>query len=129
MMNLDWYHNLNKPFLNPPDWIFTPVWTILYVLILVAFIILLFNKVCKNKVKPIILFATQLILNLMWTPAFFYFQNIKLGLIIVFALWATILLTIRAFYKCSKVAAILLIPYFLWVSFALYLNFEILRLN
>lgn len=129
MINIDWYHTLNKPFLSPPDWIFAPVWTILYIMIALSLVVLIFNKVCKNKTKPIILYITQFALNLMWTPAFFYLQNAKLGFIIICLLWVVLLLTIKEFYKCSKIASFLLIPYFLWVTFALYLNVEIVRLN
>ena len=129
MMNIEWYHTLNKPFLSPPDWIFAPVWSFLYLLILISLIIFIWKGYCRNKAKPFILFVLQVGLNLLWPPVFFQMQNIKLGFIVLFSLWVVLILTIQAFYKCSKIAAILLIPYFLWITFALYLNFEILRLN
>lgn len=129
MMNIEWYHTLNKPFLSPPDWIFAPVWSFLYLLIIVSLIVFLWKGYCKNKSKPFVLFVIQVGLNLLWPPVFFQMQNVKLGFVILFLLWVVLILTIQAFYKCSKIAAVLLVPYFLWITFALYLNFEILRLN
>jgi len=129
MINMEWYHALNKPLLSPPDWIFAPVWIALYFMMAISLLLFLKGGFSKNKILPFSLFFSQLILNLLWTPAFFYMQNIKLGFIILVLLWITVLLTINSFYKFSKAAAILLIPYFIWTTFALYLNFEILRLN
>ena len=129
MMNIEWYHTLNKPFLSPPDWVFAPVWSFLYLLIIVSLIVFLWKGYCKNKLKPFVLFVIQVGLNLLWPPVFFQMQNVKLGFVILFLLWVVLILTIQAFYKCSKIAAVLLVPYFLWITFALYLNFEILRLN
>jgi len=126
---MDWYHALNKPQFNPPDWIFAPAWSVLYLMMIISLILLVVTPCSKNKIKPVSLFALQLILNLLWTPAFFYFKNIELGLIILCLLFGTVILTIKSFYKYSKPAAILLIPYFLWLTYALSLNFEIFRLN
>ena len=129
MENIEWYHNLNQPFLSPPDWLFAPVWGGLYFLMLLSLVFLIKGGLNRQKIKPLILFGVQLILNLSWTPAFFVGQNIKLAFVIVCALWLVLFMTIKAFYKISKISGILLIPYFLWTTFALYLNFEISRLN
>ena len=129
MQNIEWYNNLNKPFLNPPDWVFAPAWTILYILITISFILFIRDGMNKQKVLPLLFFLVQIILNFLWTPAFFIFSQIKIALIILIFIWIFLLLTIITFYKHSKTAAILLIPYFLWTSFAFYLNLELLRLN
>ncbi len=128
MDNMLWYHNLNKPFLNPPDWIFAPVWALIYIMMIVSFIIFL-KSGGGNKSGAAILFMSQLVLNLIWSPVFFGNMNPKGALIVIILLVITLLWTIIAFYKYSKTAAILLIPYFVWVIFAVYLNFEIVRLN
>ena len=129
MQNIEWYNNLNKPFLNPPDWVFAPAWTILYILITISFILFIRDGMSKQKVLPLLFFLVQIILNFLWTPAFFIFSQIKIALIILIFIWIILLLTIITFYKHSKTAAILLIPYFIWTSFAFYLNLELLRLN
>ena len=129
MQNIEWYNNLNKPFLNPPDWVFAPAWTILYILITISFILFIRDGMSKQKVLPLLFFLVQIILNFLWTPAFFIFSQIKIALIILIFIWIFLLLTIITFYKHSKTAAILLIPYFIWTSFAFYFNLELLRLN
>ena len=128
-MNINWYHTLNKPYLNPPDWVFTPVWTILYITIFISFFLFIKDGFNSRKIIPLILFITQFILNLLWTPVFFNLQNIKLGFVILFLLWITLILTAKEFYKISKPAGIILIPYLIWTTFALYLNLGILVLN
>ena len=128
MDNMLWYHNLNKPFLNPPDWIFAPVWALIYIMMIVSFIIFL-KSGGGNKSGAAILFMSQLVLNLIWSPVFFGNMNPKGALIVIILLVITLLWTIIAFYKYSKTAAILLTPYLVWVIFAMYLNFEIVRLN
>ena len=126
---MQWYNSLNKPFLNPPSEIFFPVWTILYILIFASLIIFIKDGINKEKIFPLILFIIQMFLNFSWSAVFFGMQNILAGFIIIILMCFFILLTIISFYRHSKLASILLIPYFLWVSFALYLNFEYLRLN
>ncbi len=129
MQNLDWYHSLNHPPLTPPDWIFAPVWAILYIMILVSFILFLKSKSQQDKFVPSIIWTFQLLINLLWTPMFFFYQNITFALVLCLILVILVFLTIISFYRFSKFAAILLIPYFLWVSFALYLNIAIWKLN
>lgn len=125
-----WYNTLIKPSFNPPAWIFGPVWTILYTMMGVALFIIWTTK-SKQKEKPaaILIFFLQLSLNTLWSPIFFGAQSPFMGLIIIILLWITILMTIIKFFKVSKVAGGLLVPYFLWVSFATILNFSIWQLN
>lgn len=128
-MDLTWYNELNKPLFNPPSYIFAPVWGVMYFLIFLSFSIFMFAKTDKNKKAGIGFFLIQLLLNFSWSPAFFYLQNIKLSLIIIILLLIFIILTIYSFYKISKPASYLLIPYLLWVGFATYLNFGLMLLN
>ena len=128
MFNSEWYNSLNKPFLSPPNEVFTPVWVILYILIFISLLIYLKGGI-KNKLRGLIFFTTQMILNFCWTFIFFKMQNIGFALIEIGIMWLFISLTIYDFIKHSKIAAILLIPYLLWVSFAFYLNFSYFVLN
>ncbi len=123
-----WYASLQKPPLNPPGWMFGPVWTILYLLMGVS-LWLIWGSNAKEKKKALWLFFVQLALNAIWTPIFFGVQSIGGALTIIVLLWAAIILTILTFTKISKPAAWLLAPYILWVSFAVYLNFAIFILN
>lgn len=128
-MDLIWYNSLNKPALNPPNWIFAPMWGIIYFLMFCSFLLMIYSDTNIDKKPAIILFVTQLLLNFSWSPIFFYFHNIKLAFVIIFFLNLFLILTIISFFKISKISAILLIPYLLWLIFATYLNFEIIRLN
>ena len=123
-----WYYNLTKPPLAPPDWIFPPVWSILYFSMLVALLLYLF-KPTQNKKSGYIYFIAQLFLNLLWTPAFFYLQNIVLALIVIILLDIFVILTIKSFYKVSKISCLILIPYLVWILFATYFNIGYLVLN
>lgn len=125
-----WYANLNKPFFAPPNWIFGPVWTILYALMGISIYVILKRGWKKKVVKNAsIFFIAQLVLNFIWTPVFFGLRSPLLGLIVIVGMWILIVMTIRKFYPLSKLAAYLLIPYLLWVSFATLLNAAILILN
>lgn len=149
-----WYATLEKPALNPPSWVFAPVWTILY--LMMSFSLFL---VWKNNWKiqyPLItkkwgkawnpysqrlwtgswqtanvisIFGIQLGLNTLWSVLFFGMQTPGFAFFELLALWCAIIYTIINFYRISKPAAYLLIPYLLWVSFAGYLNFMIWMLN
>ena len=123
-----WYSTLAKPALNPPGWIFGPVWVVLYLLMGIA-LWLIWRSNSKEKTKAIWLFGAQLVLNAVWSPIFFGARSIGDALVVIVLLWAAIVLTILVFKKISKAAAWLLVPYILWVSFALYLNFAIWILN
>ena len=123
-----WYSTLNKPALNPPSWLFGPVWVTLYALMGIS-LWLIWKSNAGEKKKAIGLFAIQLALNAIWSPVFFGAHSIGDALAILVLLWAAIVLTILVFKKVSKPAAWLLAPYIAWVSFALYLNLAIWTLN
>lgn len=123
-----WYAALNKPFFSPPNWLFGPVWTTLYILMGISLYLVWISK-NKQKQKAINLFLIQLGLNFLWSFIFFGMRSPALALAEIIALWIAIFLTIRAFYPISKLAANLLIPYILWVSFASLLNLMIVILN
>ena len=126
----DWYGDLTKPFLNPPNWIFGPVWTVLYLLMGLSAGIVWSRGFHHKWVKTALYhFGFQLILNGLWSIVFFGFQNPLFGLLVIVALWILILRTIKWFRVVSKQAAYLLYPYLAWVSFAIYLNFSIWWLN
>ena len=123
-----WYLTLNKPSWNPPSWLFGPVWTTLYVLMGIAcFLIWKSNHPLKKQ--ALILYFVQLFLNLLWSPAFFGAQNPLLGVLVIVPLWACILFCILTFRQINIWAALLLISYLLWVSFATVLNATIWYLN
>ncbi len=125
-----WYASLNKPFFSPPNWVFAPVWITLYALMGIA-LYLVWNKGIQNKdVKAgVMLFGGQLALNAAWSFLFFGMHSPLLGLAGIIPLWALIVLTIRKFYPVSKLAAYLMVPYLLWVSFATILNLSLWMLN
>lgn len=124
-----WYATLNKPFFNPPNWIFGPVWTSLYALMGVSIFLMLEQKLKNEENKIIFLFSLQLFLNFLWSVIFFGFHLPLLALIEILLLWGSILYLIIKFYKYSKPASFLLVPYLLWVSFATLLNASIVILN
>lgn len=125
-----WYAGIVKPIFNPPNWIFGPVWTVLYILIAIAFWLVWIAKVPgKSKVRAYTAFWVQLALNVLWSVAFFGLESPLLAMNILVALWIMILVTMVHFSRVSKIAAWLLLPYLLWVSFAGVLNYYIWRLN
>jgi translocator protein len=124
-----WYEGLLKPPLNPPNWIFGPVWTLLFVLMGVAFYRILRSPETARRRRAIWLFSAQLVLNTAWSFAFFAAHSPLLGLVVILPLEALILATIDAFRRIDGVAASCLIPYALWVAFATYLNAAIFALN
>ena len=116
-----WYDKLNKSTITPPKIVFPFVWSLLYFLIIVSTGIIIWKDKFKNR-WALTYFIIQIVLNISWTPVFFRLKNIKLSLIVIIILWLFILLTIVEFLKISQIAGYLLIPYFVWVSLALYLN-------
>ena len=125
-----WYATLTKPALNPPSWIFGPVWTTLYALMGIAAFLVWRNGLDRKDIrKAITVFAFQLILNATWSIIFFGLQSPAFALMYIIILWLAIIWTMVLFYKISKPAMYLLIPYILWVSFATYLNYAIWLLN
>lgn len=126
----NWYLTLDKPFFNPPNWVFAPVWTSLYLLMAISAAQICTSPTAnKLQTKAISLFFIQLGLNFSWSFIFFYLQNplIAFGEIII--LWLTILWMIMTFYKIDKTAAFLNLPYLAWVTFAGILNLSIVVLN
>jgi tryptophan-rich sensory protein len=147
-----WYAGLVKPALNPPSWVFGPVWSLLYVLMGIALFLVwkndflvirplirkrpTWNRLSERlwvgdlqKVNIILVFLVQYILNIKWSFLFFYLKSPILALLCIIALWVAILYTIVNFYRVSRAAAWLLLPYLAWVSFATYLNFMFWQLN
>lgn len=126
----NWYPTLVKPALNPPNWVFTPVWTTLYALMGVAAFLIWRHGLRQRRTRvALTIFSAQLILNVIWFIIFFGFQNPFLAFIEIIVLWLAIVWTIFSFYKISRLAACLLMPYILWVSFVAYLNYSIWLLN
>lgn len=127
-----WYAGIVKPAFNPPAWVFGPVWTTLYALMGVAAFLVWKQKEIANdrKVKIALgVFGIQLFLNAVWSIIFFGLHSPGWALVNIAALWLAILWSMVVFYKISKPAAYLLVPYLLWVSLASYLNFAIWALN
>lgn len=123
-----WYQTLNKPVFSPPNWVFGPAWTILYILMGMSFYLIWISKK-KGKKTAVKFFLIQLALNASWSIVFFGLKNPPLAFANILLLWITILFTINYFYKISKKAAYLLYPYIAWVSFATALNLAIVLLN
>jgi tryptophan-rich sensory protein len=125
-----WYAGLEKPFFNPPNWIFGPVWTVLYLLMGISFY-RVWNNVdsWKKEKKAITAFFVQLFLNFLWSLVFFGFEQPVGAFFVILLLWLAIFYTIKSFMQIDKTAAYLLIPYLLWVSFASVLNIFIAALN
>lgn len=126
----NWYKDLIKPAFMPPDWVFAPAWTLLFALMGIS-VYLVYEKGLKSeKVRvALIFFIVQFIFNTSWTLIFFGARLPVLALIDIVILWFLILLTILKFYKVSKTAGLILLPYLLWVSFATYLNWSVVVLN
>ena len=126
----DWYANLNKPSFTPPNWLFGPVWTALYLLMALSAFIVWQKGLANSAVRiALTIYLIQLILNALWSVIFFGLKMPWLSFIEILLLWTAIGLTILAFARVSITAAVLLVPYILWVSFAAVLNFAIWLLN
>lgn len=125
----EWYKQLDKPRWRPPDWIFAPVWSALYVTIALSGWLVWREAGISGALLPLGVYALQLLLNAAWTPIFFGLHRPGLALVEIVLLWASILATIVLFYPISSAASWLLIPYLAWVSFASGLNFSIWMRN
>lgn len=119
-----WYVTLDKPFFNPPSWIFAPVWTILYLLMGISLYLAWNTKKISLK-----WFWIQLVLNSLWSILFFGLKNPTLALLGITLLWLAIIMTIKSFWRYNKTASWLLLPYLAWVTFASILNLSIVILN
>ncbi len=126
---ITWYLTLNKPSFNPPDYIFGPVWTILYTLMGISLYIVLNKAKEADKFKLAGIFILQLILNFFWSIIFFKSHQIGIALFEILIMWASIVAMLILFYKTSKLASLMNIPYLLWVSFASILNYSLYILN
>lgn len=125
-----WYQTIDKPSWNPPNWIFGPVWTTLYILMGIAlFLVWKSDAQAPLKKAAITLFAIQMTLNFFWSLIFFNQHQVGWALVEIIAMWIMILLTIFAFARVNNTAAWLLVPYISWVSFAAILNYTIWKLN
>ena len=124
-----WYATLAKPFFNPPDWIFGPVWTLLYAMMAYALYRVLTAAEHRWLAPAVMLFLIQIALNAAWSWVFFAGHNPRGGLLTIIALWLAIALTAFCFWQIDHVASALLWPYLAWVTFATVLNIEIVRLN
>jgi len=125
-----WYASLQKPFFSPPNWVFAPVWTLLYILMGVSAYLVWSRGFGDKRVKPALaVFGVQLFLNVLWSILFFGMRSPFYAFAEIIFLWLAIALAIARFYGISKNAAYLLVPYLLWVSFASLLNFAVWQLN
>lgn len=126
-----WYRTLNRPPLTPPDWLFGPVWTVLYLCIgTSAWLVWRRMDVATERKRAALrVWGWQLLLNAAWPPVFFGLHSLPGGMVVILALGVSILLTIRAFWPLQRAAALLLVPYLAWVCFATYLNAGFWRLN
>lgn len=118
----EWYASLNRPSFNPPNWIFGPVWTILYILLGISLYMIWKQVPSKERNKALWIFSIQMFLNFIWSFVFFYFNQIGIALAVIIALWISIVFMIFSFYKIKPLAAYLNTPYLLWVTFASALN-------
>ncbi len=125
----EWYAALAKPAWNPPGWIFGPVWTTLYTLMAIAAWLVWRREGWRAQRRPLGWFVAQLALNALWTPLFFGLHRIDLALLDIVMLWGALVATIVAFWRVQRVAALLLLPYLCWVTFATVLTGTIWRLN
>jgi translocator protein len=124
-----WYETLRKPWWRPPNWLFGPAWTVLYLMIAVSGWLVWRKAGLAGAALPLAVYALQLALNGAWSWFFFGLKRMDLALVDVAALWLSIALMIALFAPISATAAWLLVPYLGWVSFAAFLNFTMLRLN
>jgi len=123
----DWYLNLDKSSLTPPRYMFSIVWIILYILMSIS-VWIVWNKE-KKITLPIILYIIQLILNFAWSPLFFKYRLINESLFLLLLIWILVFIIINLFYSINKKAGLLLMPYLIWLTFAFYLNYYIVKNN
>jgi len=117
-----WYATLNQPSFNPPNWVFGPVWTVLYILMGISLFLIWKLDAGKARNMTIFVFLLQLVLNFAWSFIFFYFNMLGLALFEIMLLWMSIVMMLVLFYKLRPLAAYINIPYLLWVTFATMLN-------
>lgn len=124
-----WYMALHKPFWAPPNWLFGPVWTVLYAMMAVAGWKIWSREPSRERTRALTLFGVQLALNFSWSPVFFGLHELGGAVLVIFLLWLAIGGFLLAVRRAEPLAAALFLPYFLWVGYAGVLNFAIWRLN
>lgn len=124
-----WYQDLEQPSWNPPDWVFGPVWSVLYIAIAVSGWLVWRAQTWSRTRVPLIIWGIQLALNLLWTALFFGLEQPGLAVIEIAILWLAIVATIVTFWPISRLAAVMLVPYLAWVSYAAALTYSIWSLN
>lgn len=124
-----WYQQLPKPTWNPPNWIFAPVWTVLYLFMATAAWSVWNRYGIEGAVVPLLLFVVQLLLNAAWTWTFFGLHRPGMALVDIVVLWVVLLITLITFWGLEPLAGVLLLPYLAWVTFATALNWTIWRMN
>jgi tryptophan-rich sensory protein len=124
-----WYERIIKPSWTPPNWIFGPVWTALYLMMAVAAWLVWREKGFGEARLALLLFAAQLFFNALWSVLFFGQHRMGLALVDIILLWGAILLTLISFWRLQPLAGALMLPYLLWVTFASALNYSIWKLN
>ena len=124
-----WYESLRKPSWRPPNRLFPPVWTVLYILIAVSGWLVWRERGGQDVTSAMTVYGVQLVLNFLWSAFFFGMRRMDWALVDIALLWLSILVLVALFWPVSPLAALLLLPYLAWVSFAAYLNLTMLRLN
>jgi translocator protein len=125
----EWFRALEKPGWNPPNWLFAPVWTTIYLLLIISASIIWHRAKQYERGKLMTLYAINGLFNLAWSFAFFQAQSSVLGMIDILFVWVTVLLLVIRTWPISRTAALMLVPYLVWVTFASCLNFAIMQLN
>jgi benzodiazapine receptor len=125
----EWYATLNRPSFNPPNWIFGPVWTTLYIIMGISLFLIWRQDMSKERNLAILVFMLQLLFNFGWSFIFFHFKMIGFALIELILLWISIVIMLVLFYKIKPIASYINIPYLLWVTFATVLNGSYYFLN
>jgi tryptophan-rich sensory protein len=127
--NREWYLSLNKSKLTPPGYVFGIVWPILYLLLGISFLLTIKSPKCIGFCSPLVFFTIQMILNLIWTTVFFRVKMMKTALILIYSIIALTIVAFTRMLPVNSTAALLLIPYLLWLCFASYLNLYIVVKN
>lgn len=125
----EWYASLNRPAFSPPNWLFGPVWTILYILLGISMFLIWTSHGGKERPRAMSVYFLQLLLNFGWSFMFFYFKMIGVALVEIVCLWISIVGMLILFYRVKPLAAYVNIPYLLWVTFATALNAGYFLLN
>jgi tryptophan-rich sensory protein len=125
----EWYESINRPSFSPPNYLFGPVWTILYMLMGISLFLIWKEPTSKKRNLAMLVFLLQLVLNFSWSILFFSFGRIGLALVEIILLWFNIVLMVVMFYRIKPLAAYINIPYLLWVTFATILNASFYLLN